>query len=152
MRYCPYCRRLNSGSPVICNYCGRTWYIRLCPRGHENPSNAQFCGTCGSVDLSETAGPRPWAIYPLKILVIVILVMGIFLLMESLFRSLAIIVVCLLPIVLLLAGYTVASSILPQPVKKIASKMNKLLLKWATSLAIWCLETGKEFLKLIIKW
>jgi hypothetical protein len=42
-------------------------------RGHENPSDAQFCGQCGPVDLTETAGARPWGIYPLKLLVIVIL-------------------------------------------------------------------------------
>lgn len=58
MRYCPHCRRFNRGRPPICHFCGRTWHVRLCPRGHANPFNAQYCGTCGSADLTETAGPR----------------------------------------------------------------------------------------------
>jgi RNA polymerase subunit RPABC4/transcription elongation factor Spt4 len=57
MRYCPHCQRFNEGKPQICHFCGRTWHIRLCPRGHENPYNAQYCGACGSADLTETVGP-----------------------------------------------------------------------------------------------
>ena len=66
MRYCPRCRRFNPGSPQICHFCGSTWYVRLCPRGHENPPNAQYCGACGSTDLSETAGRRPWLLVSFK--------------------------------------------------------------------------------------
>src|SRR5664280_3283249 len=66
MRYCPRCRRFNPGSPRICHFCGSTWYVRLCPRGHENPPNAQYCGACGSTDLSETAGRRPWLLVSFK--------------------------------------------------------------------------------------
>jgi hypothetical protein len=60
MRYCPHCQRFNPGRPQFCHYCARTWQIRICNRGHENPANVQFCGTCGSADLTETAGPRSW--------------------------------------------------------------------------------------------
>lgn len=67
MKYCPHCRRFNPGSPIICHFCGHTWYVRLCPRGHENPSSAQYCGECGSTDLSETAGRRPWLLIAFKI-------------------------------------------------------------------------------------
>ena len=66
MRYCPHCHRFNPGKPLICHYCGRTWYVRLCQRGHENPAGALYCGTCGSTDLSETAGRRPWLLLTLK--------------------------------------------------------------------------------------
>ncbi len=60
MRYCPHCRRINPGRPQFCHFCARTWHVRICQRGHENPSHVQFCGTCGSADLTETAGPRSW--------------------------------------------------------------------------------------------
>ena len=66
MKYCPYCRRFNPGRPKICHFCGRTWYVRLCPRGHENPLNAQYCGTCGSADLTDAAGHRDWLLIILK--------------------------------------------------------------------------------------
>lgn len=69
MRYCPYCRRINEGKPQICNFCGRTWYIKLCPRGHENPFNAQYCGTCGSADLSDTAGSRSVILFVIKLII-----------------------------------------------------------------------------------
>lgn len=62
MKYCPFCKRLNSGRPRICRYCGRSWHQRLCPRGHENPHNAQYCGDCGSTELTETVGPRSWRV------------------------------------------------------------------------------------------
>jgi hypothetical protein len=69
MRYCPYCRRFNEGNPQICHFCGRTWYIKLCPRGHENPFNAQYCGTCGSADLSDTAGSRSVILVVIKLII-----------------------------------------------------------------------------------
>lgn len=69
MRYCPYCRRFNEGNPQICHFCGRTWYIKLCPRGHENPFNAQYCGTCGSADLSDTAGSRSVILFVIKLII-----------------------------------------------------------------------------------
>lgn len=69
MRYCPYCRRFNEGNPQICHFCGRTWYIKLCPRGHENPFNAQYCGTCGSADLSDTAGSRSIILIVIKLII-----------------------------------------------------------------------------------
>ena len=55
MRYCPECRRINEGFPERCRYCGSTWGTRFCRRGHPNPSDAAFCGECGSADLSTTA-------------------------------------------------------------------------------------------------
>jgi hypothetical protein len=68
MRYCSHCRRLNPGRPQICHYCGRTWRVRLCPRHHENPPSAQYCGNCGSVDLSETAGRNPISLIIFKVI------------------------------------------------------------------------------------
>lgn len=69
MRYCPYCKRFNEGNPPICHFCGRTWYVRLCQRGHENPYNAQYCGICGSADLTDTAGSRPVMLVVIKLII-----------------------------------------------------------------------------------
>jgi len=55
MRYCPNCRRINEEWPERCRFCGLTWNVRICRRGHPNPGNAVFCGECGSGDLSATA-------------------------------------------------------------------------------------------------
>lgn len=55
MRFCAYCRRINERWPDRCRFCGHTWSVKFCRRGHVNPSNAIFCGECGSADLSETA-------------------------------------------------------------------------------------------------
>ena len=59
MRYCSYCKRLNTEHPQFCRYCGRTWNTRLCPRGHPNPADANFCGECGNTDLTEMTGSFP---------------------------------------------------------------------------------------------
>jgi hypothetical protein len=55
MRYCPNCRRINEAWPDRCRFCGLTWNVRICRRGHQNPANAVFCGECGSGDLTDTA-------------------------------------------------------------------------------------------------
>lgn len=55
MRWCPSCRRISPGQPERCHYCGRTWNLRLCQSGHENPPDSQYCGLCGSARLSEPA-------------------------------------------------------------------------------------------------
>ncbi len=55
MRYCPNCRRINEAWPERCRFCGLTWNVRICRRGHQNPANAVFCGECGSGDLTDTA-------------------------------------------------------------------------------------------------
>jgi len=55
MRYCPNCRRINEAWPERCRFCGLTWNVRICRRGHLNPANAVFCGECGSGDLSNYA-------------------------------------------------------------------------------------------------
>ena len=74
MRYCPHCHRLNPGRPMHCHYCARTWQVRLCPSRHENPPEAQFCGICGSADLSETAGPIPLWVWLIRVLVLLVLI------------------------------------------------------------------------------
>ena len=52
MRYCFSCRRITSGKPYYCNYCGRSYGVKRCPRGHANPRGAEVCSECGSRNLS----------------------------------------------------------------------------------------------------
>ena len=62
MRYCYNCDRVTAGEPLYCNFCGRSYNVKLCPRRHANPRNAEACSQCGSRDLS-TPQPKPpfWA-------------------------------------------------------------------------------------------
>lgn len=55
MRYCSHCKKLTAGRPPYCNFCGRSYRYKLCPRGHQNPRAANACATCGSHELSTPA-------------------------------------------------------------------------------------------------
>jgi len=57
MKYCANCNRITAGKPLFCNFCGRSYNVKLCPRLHVNPRNAEACAHCGSRDLS-TPQPR----------------------------------------------------------------------------------------------
>ena len=57
MRYCTSCRRMTAGEPLFCNFCGRSYDIKLCPSRHINPRAATVCSQCGSSELS-TPGAR----------------------------------------------------------------------------------------------
>ncbi len=59
MRYCYKCNQITQGEPLFCNFCGRSYGVKLCPRLHKNPRNAQACGQCGSRDLSTPAPKAP---------------------------------------------------------------------------------------------
>lgn len=52
MRICYQCGRITSGRPSFCIWCGRSYNVRLCPRLHVNPRDAQSCSVCGLHDLS----------------------------------------------------------------------------------------------------
>ena len=57
MKYCYNCGRITAGEPLYCNFCGRSYGVKLCPRHHVNPRVAEVCSQCGSRDLS-TPQPR----------------------------------------------------------------------------------------------
>src|SRR5438477_12444657 len=59
MRWCSECRRYLPGYPHYCPSCGRTFSVRLCPRGHANPRHVAFCIECGSDTLSRPAPAEP---------------------------------------------------------------------------------------------
>src|ERR1700689_3103953 len=70
MKYCYYCNRMTTGEPVFCNFCGRSYNVKLCPRLHVNSRISEVCSQCGSRDLST---PQPKV--PLKARILVFLLM-----------------------------------------------------------------------------
>jgi len=89
MKYCYQCGRVTAGKPLYCNSCGRSYNVKLCPRGHVNPRSAEVCAQCGSRDLS-TPQPR----VPISIRVLAFLF--------SLVPGLLLVLVSLLTVLLLL--------------------------------------------------
>ena len=156
MRYCPHCHRLNPGHPVICHYCGRTWYVRLCPRGHENPPYSLHCGTCGAVDLSETAGHRSWRLYCLKILIAAFFCVILFflgnLLLQSFTDNITPLILAIISFMILLIGYLFSLSLLPQTIKTLFTKLHRYVLKGCVGLVLFLWEKVKELMKLLINW
>ena len=73
MRICTNCKRAYSRENLYCPYCGMTRYRmgRVCNRGHSNPRDATFCGTCGSQNMSNTA-PPPSIWFRLILLILII--------------------------------------------------------------------------------
>jgi hypothetical protein len=140
MRYCPFCHRWNLGRPQLCYYCGHSWYIRLCPRGHENPYDAQFCGVCGSADLTDTAGPRPWWSLLAKGVFLGLLILLALSMSYGIFHSPGRILPFFLCICFLLAGYYLAISILPGPLKKVFQSLNKMINKGIVRIFSWFWE------------
>jgi RNA polymerase subunit RPABC4/transcription elongation factor Spt4 len=56
MKYCFNCNRVTVGDPLFCNFCGKSYNVKLCPRLHVNSRSAEVCSQCGSRDLST---PQP---------------------------------------------------------------------------------------------
>lgn len=59
-KYCYGCNRTTFGEPLYCNFCGRTYSVKVCPRKHLNPRYAGACSQCGSRDLSTPQPKVPW--------------------------------------------------------------------------------------------
>src|SRR5258708_617689 len=57
MKYCYNCDQVTIGEPLFCNFCGRSYDVKLCPRLHVNPRGTRVCSKCGSTELS-TPQPR----------------------------------------------------------------------------------------------
>jgi len=72
MRRCTACFRFHPGNPTFCSRCGRSFDFRICPRGHINPREAQYCSECGTADLSTPAPPASF-LYRLTGLVLYVL-------------------------------------------------------------------------------
>ena len=65
MRYCAFCRRMNPGKPTYCQFCGRTFWVKICSHCREvNPTQALVCRNCGSAELSRPSGALPsWIVF-----------------------------------------------------------------------------------------
>lgn len=137
MKYCPYCHRINAGRPQICNYCGRTWYVRLCNRGHENSYDAQFCGTCGSADLTDTAGGTPWWSYMFRILPWSILILFIVSLGRGPYQLSPQLINLIIPVLLLIFGYALVVSMAPWPLKGLLAFINRKLKFFLSKILVW---------------
>ena len=82
MKYCYECGRITAGEPLYCNFCGRSYDVKLCPRHHVNPRVAEVCSQCGSRELST---PQPKVSVWWKVLSFLLqIVVGGFLLLLSL--------------------------------------------------------------------
>ena len=57
MKYCYNCDRVTIGEPLFCNFCGRSYDVKLCPRLHVNLRGTRVCSKCGSTELT-TPQPR----------------------------------------------------------------------------------------------
>lgn len=57
MKRCSNCSKYSAGQPLFCPHCGRSYNVRICPRGHVSRRAVQFCADCGSGDLSTPAPP-----------------------------------------------------------------------------------------------
>src|SRR5437667_1130043 len=57
VKFCYHCGRDTVGEPLFCNFCGRSYDVKLCPKLHANPRGTRVCSKCGSTELS-TPQPR----------------------------------------------------------------------------------------------
>ena len=69
MKYCYECGRITAGVPRYCQFCGRTYDVKLCPRSHVNPRGAEVCSKCGSRELSTPQPKVPMSLRLLALLV-----------------------------------------------------------------------------------
>jgi hypothetical protein len=109
------------------------------------------------MDLTETAGRRPWGSYCLKLLILTILVVGVFSLLESCASSLrggalAPLTNSFLFLLLFIVVYFIALSVLPAPLKRLFKKLNRFILSIGKKILLWAFEMVKEFLRLMLYW
>jgi len=69
MNYCYNCGHITPGNPLYCNYCGRSYDVKLCPRHHPNPRSADVCSQCGSRELStpQPQVPAMWKLFAILV-------------------------------------------------------------------------------------
>lgn len=72
MKFCYQCGIVTAGKPLFCNFCGRSYDMKLCPRLHQNPRKAEACSRCGNRNLSIPQPSRPilWQIAALAIFIV----------------------------------------------------------------------------------
>ena len=138
MRRCTACFRFHPGQPTFCSYCGRSFHVRICARGHHNPRGVQFCSECGSADLS-TPGPPASFLHHLSGLVLylfaavtfalIVLVVGLSLVHFVDWNALSPRLVALL---LMLGFLYWTTTLLPGPVRKLGRAAGRGIWKSVT--------------------
>ena len=68
MRFCNRCRKLTTGDPLFCAFCGSTYDVKLCSRHHPNPRYVEVCSQCGSRDMTTPHPPIPILLRPVIVL------------------------------------------------------------------------------------
>lgn len=131
MRRCTACFRFHPGRPTYCSFCGRSFDVRICNRGHENARGAHFCSICGSAELS-TPAPHASFLHRLSgavlygfviftaITVCLLLVLAVIRTIEWQAISGSI-----LSLLLMLGILYWTTTLLPGPVKKLATKVGR---------------------------
>lgn len=122
MKYCAFCKRINPGDPIHCQYCGRTFWVRICRHCREaNPHEALTCRNCGSAELSETSGSLPvWLnLLNFKFLLWIFA----FTLMVGLIGNMEL----LLSLLIIGGLWTLGFQLIPQAMKRVMSRMFKYL-------------------------
>lgn len=125
MKRCTYCFRYSISEHPFCSRCGRSFDVRLCSRGHISPRGADFCGECGSGELSTPAPPATflfhvsqWALrVTIAFTVIIIALLAVLALIYTLDWSA--IAPRLLWLVLTVAFLYWTTTLLPGPIRKV---------------------------------
>jgi hypothetical protein len=135
MRRCTACFRFHPGTPTFCTYCGRSFDVRICARGHRNPRHVQFCAECGSADLSTPTPPASF-LHQLSG-VVLYLFSALTVALAGLIAGLALIhgidwsalTPSLVSLVLMLGVLYWTTTLLPGPVKKLGKAAGRQVMK-----------------------
>ena len=135
MKRCTACFRFHPGTPTFCSYCGRSFDVRICSRGHRNPRGVQFCAECGSADLSTPAPPASFlhhvsgfVLYLLSALTMALIVLAAVLaVLHSIDWSA--VAPPLATLVLMLGFLYWTTTLLPGPVKKLGRAAGRQVMK-----------------------
>ena len=138
MKRCANCFRYSMGQPPFCTHCGRTYDVRLCPRGHRNARGAQFCAECGSGDLSTPAPPATflfhaseWAVRSAVVVTVVLIAISA---VASVLWSLdwSAVAPSLVLLVLIVGILEWATTLIPGPLRKVGKHVGRAALKAMT--------------------
>lgn len=133
---------------MFCHYCGRTWQVRLCPRGHENDPDAQFCGICGSADLTETAGPMPLWIWLIRFGILIIFIAIIIILFANFklpeFHLTDQIIAQVISLAILIFVVKTGLSGMPGPLRRVVLTVIKIVKRLFIGVGVWCWERIKR--------
>lgn len=135
MRRCTSCFRFHPGTPTFCSYCGRSFDVRICSRGHRNPRGVQFCSECGSSDLSTPAPPASFLHYLSGF--VLYLLSGLTIALIVVTAALAVlhnidwsaVTPSLLALVLMLGFLYWTTTLLPGPIRKLGKAAGRQVMK-----------------------